>query len=52
MPVAELKACTKPKPADVRLTLFPDVGHLIWDRTYSLRAGYDIYAWMLGHQHA
>ena len=51
-PIADLKACTKPKAVDVRLTLFPDGGHVIWENVYNLRAGDDIYAWMLSHRHA
>ena len=51
-PVAKLRACTKPKAVDVRLTLYPDRGHLIWDQVYAMQAGIDIYAWMLDHSHA
>lgn len=40
-----LLAC--PSRRDARLTLYPDVGHDSWTRTYDGSAGHDVYAWML-----
>ena len=39
-------------PADLRLTVYPGVGHDSWDRTYDLSAGHDIYSWLLTHEHS
>lgn len=47
-PVNNLLACD-PGPVDVRMTIYPGVGHNSWSRTYDLSAGHDIYQWMLGH---
>lgn len=47
--VEQLQGCTDPPPVDVRLTVYPDVGHESWDRTYDLSAGHDVYAWLLEH---
>jgi predicted peptidase len=49
-PINQLKACTDPDPADVRLTVYPGVGHEAWLGTYDLAAGHDIYAWLLEHE--
>jgi predicted peptidase len=49
--IAELKACTKPKAVDVRLTIYEAATHNVWDRTYSLSAGNDVFAWLLAHVH-
>jgi predicted peptidase len=51
-PIKDLKACTDPAPVDVRLTIYPRTDHDAWSRTYDLSAGHDIYAWLLGHEHA
>jgi predicted peptidase len=48
-PIAALQACTTPKAVDARIHVFENAGHNVWDRTYGLSAGFDIYAWMLGH---
>ena len=48
-PMESLQACTHPKAADARLTVYPDSGHDVWSRTYDMTAGYDIYNWMLSH---
>ena len=42
-------ACPKPH-AEATLTLYSDVGHDSWSRTYDLSAGHDIYAWMLTYK--
>ena len=50
-PIARLKAeCTDPPPVDLRLTVYPGVGHDSWRGTYDLSAGHDVYAWLLGHE--
>lgn len=38
--------CPDPKP-EAKLTLYPGVGHNSWNMTYNLKAGHDIYAWLL-----
>ncbi len=48
-PIADLRACTKPKAVDVRLTMFKGAGHNVWDMTYTPSADRDVYAWMLSH---
>ncbi|HKO52064.1 MAG TPA: hypothetical protein VJV79_30350 [Polyangiaceae bacterium] len=48
-PLAQLKACS-PKALDAKLTVYPDVAHDSWTRTYDLSAGNDIYAWLLTHK--
>lgn len=45
-PINNLLACD-PAPANVRMTIYPGVGHDSWARTYDLSAGHDIYSWML-----
>jgi hypothetical protein len=44
-PVTGLEMCD-PKP-DVKMTIYPGVGHDSWSMTYDLSAGHDIYAWFL-----
>ena len=48
-PISELQACTDPPATDVRLTVYPGVGHDpdAWNPTYDLSAGHDIYEWLL-----
>jgi predicted esterase len=48
-PISTLQACTDPPATDARVTVFPDREHDVWWFTYSGAAGYDIYAWLLGH---
>ena len=48
--MARLQACTDPPPVDARLTLYEDVDHDSWTRTYDLSAGYDIYDWLLRYR--
>ncbi len=48
-PINSLLACD-PAPPNVRMTIYPGVGHNSWARTYDLSAGHDIYAWMLRFQ--
>lgn len=49
-PLDALMNCD-PKP-DVVLTIYPDeTAHDAWTKTYDLRAGNDIYSWLLEHQH-
>lgn len=40
-----------PDRRDARLTIYEDVGHNSWARTYDLSAGHDIYTWLLGETH-
>jgi predicted peptidase len=47
--VLDLRACTDPRPAEVKLTIYPDANHNEWPRTYDGSAGHDIYTWMLRH---
>jgi predicted peptidase len=49
-PIRLLRQCTNPAPVDLRLTVYPGVGHDSWAATYDLSAGHDIYAWLLGHR--
>lgn len=44
--MAQLRSCD-PSPSDARTTLYRDVGHDSWSRTYDLMAGHDVYEWML-----
>lgn len=46
----ELSACTDPRPAELKTTVYPDADHDAWSRTYDLSAGHDIYAWLLQHE--
>ena len=47
--VADLRACTDPPPAEIKLTIYPDANHDEWMRTYDGSAGHDVFAWMLEH---
>jgi predicted peptidase len=49
-PIRLLRQCADPAPVDLRLTVYPGVGHDSWAATYDLSAGHDIYAWMLRHR--
>ena len=46
-----INACTNPAPVDARLTTYPGEGHNVWDETYNLDAGHDVYGFMLGYTH-
>ena len=46
--VASLMACPGPPRKEVKLDIYPGVGHDAWTRTYDLSAGHDIYSWLLG----
>ena len=48
-PINFLRNCTDPPAVDARLTVYPNEGHHIWNETYNLSAGFDIYSWMLSH---
>jgi predicted peptidase len=48
-PIRSLKACTKPRPADARVTVLPGLEHNAWFKTYDMSAGLDVYAWLLTH---
>lgn len=37
-----------PSRVEAKKTIYPGVGHNSWGRTYSLSAGHDIYAWLMG----
>jgi hypothetical protein len=47
-PLTDLMTCPAPPRQEVKLTIYPGVGHDSWTRTYDLSAGNDIYSWMLG----
>lgn len=49
-PIEDLQACTDPEAVEAKITIYPDVGHDSWTRTYNLSAGHDPYAWLLTHQ--
>jgi predicted peptidase len=44
------RMCRTPKPADLRLTVYPNGDHGISSATYDLSAGHDIYTWLLRHR--
>jgi dienelactone hydrolase len=46
-PTTNLMACPAPPRDEVRVTIYPGVGHDSWTRTYDGSAGHDIYAWLL-----
>jgi predicted esterase len=46
--VASLQACPSPPRKEVKLNVYPGVGHDSWTRTYDLSAGHDPYTWLLG----
>lgn len=48
-PTTNLMACPAPPREELRVTIYPGVGHNSWARTYDLSAGHDIYAWLLTH---
>jgi predicted peptidase len=52
-PITQLQACTDPAPVDVRLNVYPGVGHAVWQPIYdgSLHLDIDIYSWLLSHTH-
>ena len=49
--VADLRECTDPPPADLKLTIVPGGHHDVdtWEPAYDLSSGHDIYDWMLAH---
>ena len=47
-PLAQLNACSPPA-VEAKLTVYPNVMHDSWTRTYDLSAGHDIYGWLLSH---
>jgi predicted peptidase len=51
-PIEALTECTDPAPVDARLTVFPGVGHAIWNPIYEVALGAenDIYPWMLTYE--
>jgi hypothetical protein len=49
-PIEFLERCSKPVPADVRLTVYPGVDHDAATPTYHGSAGPDVYAWLLRHR--
>ena len=49
LPLTRIQQCDDPPAVDVRLTIYPGVGHDSWTMTYDLSAGHDIYAWLLSH---
>ena len=42
-----LQSCPAPPRQDIRLTVYPGVGHDSWNHVYSGSQGQDIYSWML-----
>ena len=46
---AALQSCPAPPRQDIRLTVYPGVGHDAWNHVYSGSQGQDIYTWMLGY---
>jgi predicted esterase len=46
--IAALRTCPAPPAKELRLTVYPGVGHDSWDHAYSGSQGQDIYGWMLG----
>ena len=49
-PLTNLTTCPLPPRRDARLTVYADVDHDSWTRTYTLSAGHDIYSWLLEHK--
>jgi hypothetical protein len=47
-PIARLMACPSPPRKEMKLNVYPGVGHDSWSRTYDLSAGHDLYTWLLG----
>jgi hypothetical protein len=46
--ITALRTCPAPPAKELRLTVYPGVGHDSWDHAYSGSQGQDIYGWMLG----
>jgi dienelactone hydrolase len=46
--ITRLRTCPAPRAKQLRLTVYPGVGHESWDHAYSGSQGEDIYGWMLG----
>lgn len=51
IPLDGLATCPQPPALPSQKTIYPDVGHNSWSRTYDLSEGHDIYAWMLQFHH-
>lgn len=49
-PTTRLMDCPSPPRRDLRVTVYPGVGHNSWAETYDLSAGHDIYAWLLSQR--
>lgn len=50
VPITALKECMDPAPVDLKLTIYPGVGHDSWTQTYNLsNPENDIYAWLMSH---
>jgi predicted peptidase len=47
VPMAEIAECASPPAKENNATIYPDVSHNAWDRTYDLSEGHDIYDWFL-----
>lgn len=47
--IAQLRACDPP-PEELEFTVYPGRDHNVWDPTYKLSGGHDIYAWLLEHE--
>jgi dienelactone hydrolase len=45
---ASLLACPSPPRKEVKMTVYPGVGHNSHSRTYDGSAGHDVYGWLLG----
>lgn len=45
--IGALQTCPAPPAKELRLTMYPDIGHDSWDHAYSGSQGQDIYGWML-----
>ena len=50
VPMEGLDGCDPTGVRDARYTIYPGVGHDSWTRTYDLRAGHDVYAWLHSHR--
>lgn len=50
LPIRRLRQCKRPRPVDLRLTVYEGVGHDAWTPTFDLSAGHDVYAWLLRHR--
>jgi predicted peptidase len=47
--IDQIRTCDGAESAETKLTVYSDAGHEVWDQTYDLSAGNDIYAWLLEH---